>query len=169
VILPKVDLGGKTMLAALNELIDRKRGIGFAFTFEQARTDPDDDTSDESDDADSTTLTVNVFSVFDEAVAFPDSSERVAANPNVVSIDVSTLTQPENVVFNLDTIDRYGKIRVVGERVVACFTVCKQDDTLDKAWSRPSKPPTLPSAPAGRSRTTTSGTPISITTFSHTS
>jgi hypothetical protein len=132
--------------------------------------DPDDDTTDESDTADSTTLKVNVFSVFDEAVAFPDSEERVAANPNVVSIDVSTFTKPENVVFNLDTIDRYGKIRVVGERVVSCFTVCKQDDTLDRAWSStPRRRHTSPSAPAGQSRMTTSATPTSITTSSHTS
>ncbi|HEX4793723.1 MAG TPA: hypothetical protein VH370_08030 [Humisphaera sp.] len=121
--LPRVDLSRLSIFAALNELIDRRRGLGWSLIVHDA---------DEDSETGADTVELQVFTLIDVDVAFEDG--LLPAN-TPTDLDIGGLYHLVRAVrFDRDTITRVGKIRVIGEPIVACFTVSFADGTLEAVW-----------------------------------
>jgi len=117
IVMPRVDLAGRTVWQALNYLIDRRRGLGWCL-----RLDPDFKAA------------VHVYSVLDSAVAFDDAT--IEANAEQYALRLDELGHlVDETSLQLDTYGRYGKVVVSGERVLSCFTVNLLEETLEIGWT----------------------------------
>lgn len=128
--LPRVDLRGMTVREALNFLIDRRRGLGWRVKYTSS--------SPASLEADGDVVNVHVFTTIDSNVTIPADmhTEEVIlrANSDLQSFDADRL-DVDPLVSVQDTLSSFGRIRVLGERVKACYSVKYSDSTLIKGWT----------------------------------
>ena len=109
------EIAGKTPWVCLNELISRRRGVGFCpivignvvvlYVFTLAESD---------------------FSIGD--VVIPANSNRISVN-----LDSSIDIDRPNIVWNAATL--FDRIEVRGQPMLSCFTISYPDGTLQKRWS----------------------------------
>jgi hypothetical protein len=118
-ILPRVDVSHMTTFAALNKLIDRRRGLGWTLR--------------SADDSDPSKWIVHVYTTFDTEVSSGDKT--IPANKEIDDLDISGKREPEDVNISRDTMTKYGKIIVSGARILSMFTLSFADDTLEEAWT----------------------------------
>jgi len=124
----RVSIYGQTLWSALNEIIDRKRGLGFYLTSDEAPP------VEGEESADPNTVTLRVFTVNDEPVAVGDVT--IPANANARSIVIARdLPKVVDTTFTEDFASRFGKIIVSGERLVSCGTFSFKDGSMEVAWS----------------------------------
>jgi hypothetical protein len=113
---PRLETGGMTVWQLLNELVDRRRGLGFTVECpgEQA--------------------VVTIFTTVGTPATI--DKQTLPANPNKTSIDLDDYGHLVDVSsVRVDGCQRYDRIRVNGSPVVACFTVGFEDKTLVKGWT----------------------------------
>jgi hypothetical protein len=127
-VIPRVDLGKKTVKQALDELVDRRRGLGWT-----VRVTENDENPGWSGSGNATSLEIFVYSIFNQDVKTGD--QTIPANADIKSIDLSGLRSPKDVQISVNTLARYGTIIVSGEPLVCCFTVSFNDATLIKGWT----------------------------------
>jgi hypothetical protein len=124
---PQVRVVGMNLHQALNRVIDRRRGLGWVLRAVDARVPGGSLVGGGSNN-----FELFVFGVFDQAVQLGDGG--IEANPPQ-QITLSTNRTLEKLTTMEGSIGRPGKIIVEGERVVSCFTVSVQEETLAPAWS----------------------------------
>lgn len=116
-IFPHVTVGRQSLLQLIDELVDRRRGLGWSLRTTGAGN-----------------VEIHIFTVFKTAVTVGGTS--VPGNQQQITIDVS---QQPALVRELKTesfsVNDYGTIIVYGEPVVSCFTVSFQDGTLREGWT----------------------------------
>lgn len=114
-VFPRVAVHHQSVYQLLNELIDRRLGLGWRLrTTGQGRVE------------------VQIFTVFDERVSFGGAT--VSPNADTNNLDVSGHL-PGRVTIDTDSHTRYGTIIVAGEPILSCFTVSFKDNTLEKGWT----------------------------------
>lgn len=111
------DLMGMSVKAALDELVSRKRGLGWRVV------------------ATESAATIFVFTQLAETLAFPsgEAGLQVSANPFQAVVDVSGVLQ--RPVYNFRELERYDEIHVRGGRVGVCCTLSIADGTLEEGWT----------------------------------
>jgi hypothetical protein len=115
-ILPRVEPRGQTVWQILNEIIDRRYGLGFSVRV-----------GDKSAE-------VHVFTTMQQAIKLDDAV--VPGNPNVHDLDLASMGhRPENVNFQADTLNTYRRIVVAGEPILSMFTVSFNDGSLEEYWT----------------------------------
>jgi hypothetical protein len=109
------ELEGLTVFQALNRLIDRRRGVGWC-----VRTTGEGNPE------------VRVFTLVEESVSAGDLT--IPKNDSQGNIDLNAVARFVDPIVRLTHSQRYDKIIVRGERVKACFSVCKEEVSLERAW-----------------------------------
>jgi hypothetical protein len=118
---------GTSLRDAINTVIDRRRGLGWFLKPVDERDD-----GGKVKDGGTNSFELTVFSVFDEPVPLGDAT--LDANP-AVKLDLTDNKTLKSLRISSGTLGRPGKIIVEGERVVSCFTVAVQEQTLEPAWA----------------------------------
>lgn len=113
-IVEEHNLDGLTVWAALNKLIDRRRGLGFRVVSAGAGT-----------------VYVYVFSVLSFPIAYGEGYLGPNAFATGVNFDNNPAWSPR---LNVSSIDRYSKVIVRGGPVSCCFSVSYTDGTLTEGW-----------------------------------
>lgn len=116
-VLPKFEFGGMTIYQILNKLIDRRRGLGWCVRVGEQSAKPE----------------IHVFTTTDVPIAVGDV--RVPANAQRVTLDLARQRRLGDVELTVDSLSRYGKIVVTGERFLVMFSLSKKDGTLVPAWT----------------------------------
>lgn len=109
------EFAGKTPWACLNELIDRRRGVGFCPVLN------------------GNTVTLYVFTLTESDFSIGDVV--IPANNNRISLNLDTsidIDKP-NIVWSAATL--FDRIEVRGQPMLSCFTISYPDGTLQKRWS----------------------------------
>jgi len=128
VILPRYSIEGKTVKQVLDDLISRQRGFGWYLNTGEEATDP-------GGDGHVTTVTkfrLEVFTLVGEDVKVDDGI--LPANNNTTDVPVYSVIN-QKVTVSRDVLQKYGRVRVVGERMLTAFTASFADSTLEKAWT----------------------------------
>ncbi|HEX8913191.1 MAG TPA: hypothetical protein VF796_12600 [Humisphaera sp.] len=119
---PRVETAGRTVWDLLNQVIDRRRGVGFVVE-PTGRQTPQGEL-----------VAVRVFTVVDRPVAM--NGVTLPANPAQQAVALEPLGHlVDRPSVSVDELQRYGEVEVAGEPVVACFTVSFADGTLRKGWT----------------------------------
>lgn len=146
---PRVDLSGLSLKAALDRLVDPRRGLGWCVRYaERVQVIVDDqgvavdDNGDGFPDTETVeALEVHVFSAFAEPVSA--AGVTLAPNPDQVEIDLSAdgviagsgMGVIDTAVTTRDSLARYDRIVVLGNRVRSMFTLSPADGTLEAGWT----------------------------------
>lgn len=112
---PRFNPNGMSVWQALNEIIDRRRGLGFTVECE------------------GDTPHIYVFTTVGLEVRFDEASLPANNRQFNLNLDVDHQVDPPSV--RVDSCAAYDWIHIVGEPVVACFTVSHEDGTLIKGWT----------------------------------
>lgn len=121
--LPRVRAAGQSAYALLNQVIDRRRGLGWWLDATAANG----------------TVELKVFTTVGQDVAV--GSARVPANNDQVTLDLDTLDGLGGGVvagearFELDTMSAYDRIVIAGERMQTMFTLSPGDTNLTAGWT----------------------------------
>ncbi len=116
---PKIDFSGKTVKNLLDELIDRRRLLGYTVEV----------SGDES------AILVRVFTFTDKDIQAPDGSGTIAANPDQKSLDFDTAPDIAGVFLKESATTLYDQVIAIGARIVCCGTISGQDETLVAHWT----------------------------------
>lgn len=119
-IYPKIEVEGKTVRRLLDEICDRRRGLGWFVEVDET-TDP-------------ATCNVVVFSHADQLVTMPDTGGLIPANSNQVSLDFDNAFDIEKFHTRKTEASRYDQVIVRGERIGVCFTITSDDGQIVSDW-----------------------------------
>jgi hypothetical protein len=108
------ELQNRTPWDVLNELIDRRRGLGFVPVVMGE------------------TVVLRVYTVTDEAIVV--GGVTIPANSNQVDINLDTSIKIVDPVVIRSVADLYQQIEVRGGPIVSCFTIAAADDTVDNQF-----------------------------------
>lgn len=115
-VFPNVRVDGLSVFTVLNELLDRRRGLGWCVRIDSQEK-----------------LTVHVFTTIGEAVVVGDA--LLPANSEASKVDLSNLGHLiRSQQFSLTAGQRYDRIVVTGEPLLVCFSLSFPDKTLRKGW-----------------------------------
>jgi hypothetical protein len=128
----RIQTAGRTIWDILNEIIDRRRGIGFTVEPEQAM-------------AAGGKITLRIFSLVETPVSLgpgvadgtgPAAPRVLPANSDQADIKLKSLSHlVGEPTLTYDIGQEYEYIRVRGSPVVATFTVSHRDGTLVRGWT----------------------------------
>lgn len=117
-----VDVSGLSLLAAINQLIQYKRGLGWYLEVPEAVEDP---------------VVLRVFSVADQPIVIGDHT--LAANDrltNFVVPDTFPFTHlVDRLQFRLTSVNKYDRIIVQADRMLCMGTFAVVNGTLEPGWS----------------------------------
>jgi hypothetical protein len=120
IVIPRVHVAGQSVFAVLNEIIDRKRGLGWCV---------------DAAPGEGNEVTLRVFTTIGTAARVGEKS--IPANPDksgAINVeDFEHLVAEDRLA--IDSNHQYGTIIVQGEPLVSMFTLSFQDKTLIKGWS----------------------------------
>jgi hypothetical protein len=119
---PELDLDGQRVLVALQSLVQRQRGLGFYVTVEPREEDTDI-IKVIPYTIRSTTAPVDPVTTF--------WTQTWAANPHKIDVD---LRYVPGVIIREDGSARFDRVRVVGGRVIYCFTGPQYTDQFADGW-----------------------------------
>lgn len=113
------DCKGKTLWQALNELIDRRRGLGFTITV-----------------GDDQVVYIVVFSIMDFPLSIGNTF--LPANANPVSFTVPTQFPFQHLVqdipFTITSVNQYDTLKIQGARIKITCSFSYADGTLTEGW-----------------------------------
>lgn len=122
---PEKDFHGRSIKSILDELIDRRRALGWWVELE-----------DEARDAESPRLIVRVCSFTDVLISMPSSGAALQPNQNIITsadfdlaLDVTQAPLKESAAHQVD------QVVVVGSPIRSCFTLGWLDNTIKKGWT----------------------------------
>lgn len=115
---PELDLEGQRVLVVLQNLVQRQRGLGFRLVVEPREEDTD-------------IIRIIPFSLRDTTAA-AGSLGTWNANINKVDVDLRNVA---GVVINDDGHSRFDRVRVVGGKVIYCFTGPQYTDQFSEGWT----------------------------------
>ena len=114
---PQLNLEGQRVLVVLQNLVQRQRGLGFRLVVEPRESETD-------------IIKVIPFSLRD-TTASAGTLGTWAANVNKVDLDLRNVA---GVVINDDGHSRFDRVRVVGGKVIYCFTGPQYTDQFAEGW-----------------------------------
>lgn len=124
-----VSVDGRTPFDVLNELFERRRGLGWRIEFEEG------DQGEEDEEVVADTMRIVVFTVLGAAITV--GTARLPANANATDLDLKRTTPAADVGLELTDTSRFGKIIVEGERILSCatFRFGETPPTLEAGWT----------------------------------
>ena len=126
ITVPATNFDGDTVKRAIDQLVDRRRGLVYWIRYSVVRAEPPDEPEDIE------TVELMIASAFDQDII--TNGQTIAANADQLTLELDD--RPDLAVVRiLDTTSTADAIIVRGERMQSCFTVSFQDGTLEKAWS----------------------------------
>jgi hypothetical protein len=139
---PALAQEGRSVWQLLDQLVDRRRGVGLA-------VDPAI--------PDTGTVTLAVYTCFETPLQI--DGRTIPANDQRMIFLMQDRKDLEDVELSADTLTRYGKVTIAGERLRTCFSVSFRDGTLDAGWSAEEEaayksPPGVETADQDRERAT---------------
>jgi len=127
---PKVASHGRSVKHLLDELMDRRRLLGYTVEVEA-------DYYGAGMDA----MMIRPFTFADQDLTVPDSEDpdligqTLKANPDQVSLDFDRAIDVEAVHLKMSSVDLYDQAIATGARVVCCGTISGLEETLVGHWS----------------------------------
>lgn len=115
---PQLDLEGQRVLVVLQNLVQRQRGLGFRLEVQPREAETD-------------IIKIIPFSLRDTTAA-AGTLGTWAANVNKIDVDLRNVA---GVTINDDGHSRFDRVRVVGGKVIYCFTGPQYTDQFAEGWS----------------------------------
>jgi hypothetical protein len=120
---PRKVCHGRTLRQLLDELIDRRRLIGYTVELDASEDGTDDQ------------IMLRTFTFCDEDVEYED--DTIPANSSQKAVVFDSDTAVSAVLVKKSTLNKYDQVICQGERAVSCFTLQGPNGagTLDQHWS----------------------------------
>jgi len=115
---PMVAAEGRTVLDILNQLINRKRGLGWNIEIDEPANE----------------VKIVVFTFATQDVELP-SGQKLKANKNQGSLDIDLDDAVDAFELRRSETDRFDQVVVRGARRGSVLTLSKEDGTIDADWS----------------------------------
>lgn len=110
-----VQIAGRTPWNVLNQLISRRRGLGFYPEVQGQK------------------VVLKVFSILEQKLKLGDV--EIPGNTNIFNLDLDTSIMLEKPMATRSISTRFEELEARGERIVTVFTCGYDDDVLEKAWA----------------------------------
>lgn len=117
---PAIDQHGRTLREALNELMDRRRMLGYELRYELVE--------------EVEMFRLYVFSFADEEIVL-EEGKKFAANADQVSLDFDAAVEAADCHLKESATNQYDQVIASGARIVCCGTIAGRDLTLAKHWT----------------------------------
>jgi hypothetical protein len=118
---PVVDLDGRTLKEVLDELLDRRRLLGYTLDVQSSDT-PNGDR-----------VILRPFTWLEEPLEL--EAGTFAANPRQKALDFDAARDIESAVLKRSASQTFDEVIVSGHRVVCCGSIASRDDTLVPHWT----------------------------------
>lgn len=124
---------GKTALEVFNELLDRRRGLGWYVDV----GDADPVTNGEAGSTTHPFMEIHLFSASERLRTVGDGADAfvLPANPNKITRFYATEPRVADISIGESAVTRYATVRLIGAPVRVMFTVSYADGTLEPGWS----------------------------------
>ena len=116
---PTIPTSGRTLYELINQMVDRRRGVGWRTLV---------DVTEEF-------AVIQLFSYSDVSINPPGGGPSVPGNPDTITLDVRTDVTVDSEVTVTDTQRLYEEISVIGARRGAVFTIGDGDSTMAADWT----------------------------------
>jgi hypothetical protein len=121
---PVIATHGRTLRDVLNELMDRRRMLGYSIRFEAGDAEDDEDDS----------FKLYPFTYADAAIDLGDG-KTYAANADQIALDFDTAVDLASCQLKESETQRYDQVIAAGSRIVCCGSISNGSGTLVKHWT----------------------------------
>jgi hypothetical protein len=120
---PTVRMEGRTVKDILDELLDRRRLMGYTVEVEPNATQTKE------------RVLIRPFTYADEQIQLTSTGAYVAANPSRIALDFDTAIDVESVHLKDSSINLCDQVVARGARIVCCGTISYADGTMIGHWT----------------------------------